>query len=676
MIFTENNWKFRDESGFENVEFKKDKFSFEINSSEAQYIESVFFPVEKPIIEMDLFLNAQEAKISIYFIELEGKKRRYVKRYRLHNGENKFIHALNTDSFLQILIRIETPKKDKVELELKKFEFKDNIPNELIEYVKNLPFLDKSLYLLTPASFTNSYHFKPRRDLEEFEINLPLDWDINPFHDNNWQFQLNALRLLDTELDKYFKTNDEKLLQRAIEVMLDWKRDLLEKRKFDFERKNIALFTWQDMATGLRAMKIALVFEMVIKNHYEKFKNFLPELLYLLILHIEALTKQEIGSGNHGIFQIHGLMLLLRLFPDDINKTEIWKRYAKRKMREKFFQQFFLDGIHSENSAAYHYLGVEVFEKILNKELYSGLKVVLEVLDKAKKNTAYMHFPNLEILTTGDTDYKIVKKRAEEEIKEGLTYFKESGYVYIYEKDSFFYLKSAFLNKGHAHADFFNILWYEFDKNILVDAGKYSYDKNNPFRKYCLSTRAHNTLLIDNRDFRVDRKFYFNAELEYQNLGFYHLRVKNYYRYFYTTHQRDIFYLPKKFLIVVDSAYGKKSQDLKQIFHFHQDLELEKKELVEVDVNGHILKIDSLSVDKSGEIQKNINFYKGLDGEIEGFRALEHNKIVDNFVYYNQTFAKDARLVSAFMFEKVDFSVDYEKIILNGKKILFEVENG
>ena len=549
-------------------------------------------------------------------------------------------------------------------------------------YIEKLKDLDAKYYLLVRFKINSSYNFRPRKDLKVQSINLPIDWDIDPYIDNNWMFQLHALRLLDNEILEYFSTKDPKVLGRIVEVILDWKRDIVDtKKNFDFDRENNNSFAWHDMATGLRSMKIAFVLEAIVKlEDTHSFKKYLDDFYMLVNLHIKALKIQKLASGNHAIFQVHGLMLLLRLFPGNFSDMKILKEQTEKKMLEIFYNQFFQEGIHKENSANYHSFILNTFEKILSKEIYPDSIEIFKILEKAKKNCAYMHFPNAETLLTGDSDYKVIKPRKEEEIKEGITHFKESGYTYVYEENdnpSVLYFDTAFLNRAHRHADFFNILLYEYGKNILVDAGKYSYVKDNPFRQYCSSTRAHNVLMINNEDYRLDRKYFFTSKLEKteKKENHYHLKTAHYYEYFVASHDRHIFYKPMEFLFVIDVLRSKDPKNYKQIFHLHQDLDIsEEGSFLESRITDDVvmyIKMKALEISEN-TIHEDIVSSKGNEGDIEGYRALGHNEVVDNYVIYNEIESHHVSLGSMFSFNK---KIDFDLVLIEDNTIKLVFDN-
>jgi len=193
--------------------------------------------------------------------------------------------------------------------------------------------------------------------------------------------------------------------------------------------------------------------------------------------------------------------------------------------------------------------------------------------------------------------------------------------------------------------------------NILVDAGKYSYVKENPFRKYCVSTRAHNTVLIDNEDYKLDRKYFFESRLvkHEKRDDHYYLQTHNHYDYWETTHQRHIYYKPETYLLVIDVLSAKEEKNFKQIFHLHQDLEVEVcgNSLCTVinDQTDMFIQMKSFDAERNRTVT-DIDYNKGIEGDIEGYRALGHNEVVENYVLVNQCDAVHVIQGSMFSFNK------------------------
>jgi hypothetical protein len=62
--------------------------------------------------------------------------------------------------------------------------------------------------------------------------------------------------------------------------------------------------------------------------------------------------------------------------------------------------------------------------------------------------------------------------------------------------DPYLFLEAGPYGRGHQHEDKLNIILHAHGKTILTEPGNYSYDSSD-WRRYVLSTRAHNTVLVD-----------------------------------------------------------------------------------------------------------------------------------------------------------------------------------
>ena len=148
--------------------------------------------------------------------------------------------------------------------------------------------------------------FKPRKDSKPYSLVIPIDWLSDPFNDRNWMYQLHAWRML----EPYFNRGRVEDLNYISEIINDW---------LSFEKKNSSKWLWYDMSTGLRALKISLY----LKICYEKrVDHQISDLDYLLHEHLMHLSNpKELNSGNHGLFQLHGLKSLAYILGSDAKKA-------------------------------------------------------------------------------------------------------------------------------------------------------------------------------------------------------------------------------------------------------------------------------------------------------------------------------------------------------------------
>jgi hypothetical protein len=78
--------------------------------------------------------------------------------------------------------------------------------------------------------------------------------------------------------------------------------------------------------------------------------------------------------------------------------------------------------------------------------------------------------------------------------REGNRLFKKAGIFVSKSNDFFFSLKSGFSSVIHKHCDENSIiLWYK-GRYLICDSGSYSYDFNDPVRKFVASTRGHSSI--------------------------------------------------------------------------------------------------------------------------------------------------------------------------------------
>ena len=144
-------------------------------------------------------------------------------------------------------------------------------------------------------------------DLPPQPFRLPFDWNADPLNDRNWMFQLHAWRMLDPHLNRLLaEPGHPRAFADILEVVADWHRGNVRNRP--------GPFTWYDMATGVRALKLALLGRIAERQDYV-FDD--PGLITDLVeRHIPELSRPEaLEWNNHGLFQLSGLMALLRQYP-------------------------------------------------------------------------------------------------------------------------------------------------------------------------------------------------------------------------------------------------------------------------------------------------------------------------------------------------------------------------
>ncbi|NKB78829.1 hypothetical protein HED49_06670 [Ochrobactrum daejeonense] len=170
--------------------------------------------------------------------------------------------------------------------------------------------------------------FHPRRDTPAWHYTLPLDWSANPYNDLNWQSQLHMWRIMDPLLTRYFKDGNLASLDYAAKIAVDW---------LHWHKSQEARFSWDDMGTGIRALKIAFLISMIDNGKLSS--DYRDEMLDLAREHATRLQVDKfINSGNHGLFQVFGLNLLCSVV--NIMECADGRRFAAEKFKWILSHQF------------------------------------------------------------------------------------------------------------------------------------------------------------------------------------------------------------------------------------------------------------------------------------------------------------------------------------------------
>ncbi len=459
--------------------------------------------------------------------------------------------------------------------------------------------------------------FKPRNDNIPYILTLPISWLEDPFNDRNWMFQLHAWRMLDA----YFKRSDHEDLNYIAQVINDW---------VSFEKKNKSKWLWYDMSTGLRALKITLY----LKSCYEKnISHKIDDLNYLLHEHFRHLSNPlELNTGNHGLFQLHGLKSLAYIvesFDSRSYNMSDMKNYANEKMSELIISQLGKYGVHTEDSPDYHFFAHKKITNILDSPWWSDLdKDILKTLELGNYAKSWLVSPDDRCVTIGDSTNGLRKELPDLErwphIKIGkYVGARIDGYAVVrsdssvaLKESSFLFFQGSFYSQAHKHCDDLSFILQEKGINLLIDSGKYGYQQDK-YRKYFLSTRAHNTIEIDGKSTSRNSKNSYGSAILGQPVyidGFWLIKAQVNHEVNQYIHERVIVYKPGKDLYVLDKLTNTSqfmSRNICQWWHFDINTDLIVSDDRIVAQNDKNIKIEITSSSSDGDVV--CNKYKGYE---------------------------------------------------------------
>jgi hypothetical protein len=398
-----------------------------------------------------------------------------------------------------------------------------------------------------------------RKDLPPHPFRLPFDWRSDPFGDRNWMFQLHAWRMLDPYLMRLLREPEHpRALGDVRDVIADWHRDNVAGAR--------GAFTWYDMSTGLRALKLAWLI-LILRERGQEFPE--PEMMDDLVdRHMAELARPAaLKPGNHGLFQLNGLMALARALPDHAQAGKA-RAYAVTRMTDLLDQQLGAHGIHTEDAPYYHFFAVNTISRILKAPWWkvSGMSATHDKLKRARVAGDWLTDPTGRCVPIGDSGAELLRETFDTlkrwphrrsgpnwgAVLDGYGVVRSAPNV-PQARSSMLFQTASFHPAGHKHADCLSFVWQEGGQDILIDSGKYGYEKNT-MRAYFRSARAHNTVEIDHEEFDRDASHAYGSGMrQVTPLGdAWLLDAEADRRHLEAVHRRCVIFRPGRFVLVAD----------------------------------------------------------------------------------------------------------------------------
>jgi hypothetical protein len=447
--------------------------------------------------------------------------------------------------------------------------------------------------------------------------NIKVIWEKNRHH------HLTIMALA------YFITKDEKYAREVVEQIIHWIQDnpfLIGVNWTHPLENGIRLISWVYCERFLRG-----------SVHYDVLFNKNSPFWLSVYQHQKFIIKTySIGSSanNHLIGEMAGLFISSTFWPY-FKKSNTWIKYSKKVLEKEIIRQSFPLGINREMAFGYQIFVYEflllsyleskecnnLFSEIFTEYLKKNAAVISEVTRinqgipnygdgdegmaiqlqdiKADRiswlleitNSLFpelnLHFKNVT-LPAAILRCSAINNNIPQDSKP--IAFKDAGIYILNRKIS--NLKISVLVKAgpfgygniaaHSHADSLSFTLNINGIPFLIDPGTFCYHTDLEFRKYFRSTKAHNTLCIDNLDqseqlgpflWGKKSKTYVNVLSESGNIvNAYHTGYKN----INIIHSREIELSDK--LIITDEIKGKGQHLLDFRFHLDPDVKIYREE--------------------------------------------------------------------------------------------------
>lgn len=366
-----------------------------------------------------------------------------------------------------------------------------------------------------------------------------IDWKANPFNNRSWQWRLHSLSFLPWLIADHHVRKNAGALDKGLSLILSWLSAWLA-----VEPEKACEFAWHDHGSALRAENmlqfLGYVFQEARPWADKNAKN-LDVCLNALCKHGEFLELDKFYNRhtNHGLEQSRVLMLL-----GTILERNDWLALGAKRIRGEFAYSFTSEGVHKENSPGYHAFVLNTFLSIFNAfpDIFAQFQAETESLaSRAVEFLAHAARPDGRLPLLGDTEHLLPRipmarhlqnnalehfifasTRGKEGLKPAETckIYPESGYAFCrntwdYDAEAknvmHLVIKGGSLGSFHYHHDEGTVLLYAFGEDWLIDSGMYSYNNDDPIRKYMRARNAHNIPVIKNAKYCEDQQARFSA---------------------------------------------------------------------------------------------------------------------------------------------------------------------
>lgn len=368
-------------------------------------------------------------------------------------------------------------------------------------------------------------------------VEYQVDWQQDPLKNRTWQWRWGTLSLLTYLIAYHAQTSDAAALEMGRNLIRDWSRNFQHTKPFD---AGLNEFVWHDHGTALRAEHILLFLAYIeCRGGNRTSLSEKGAMLRLLEKHADALAQETFYSRhtNHGLEQARVLLLLSKVGEALWRDAKSWRAVALDRLRSEFDFSYTPEGVHVENSPAYHIFVFKVFLSIFQQYGFEELGDLADaVVEKSRLILDYItHVLRPDGLTPiigdseklrptdsfrealGDTEeyqgFKYVHSRGRQGVRPVSLFrvYPVSGYAIYrdrwaeardYGNVVHAIFKGGPLSQYHRQEDEGHLVLYAYGEDWLIDAGMYNYNKNDPIRKYVRSREAHNVVVVDGAVYR------------------------------------------------------------------------------------------------------------------------------------------------------------------------------
>ena len=663
-----------------------------------------------------------------------------------------YLHSYHASLYSKINLNLSELKKVKNSLNNRNFQHADK---EFLSYQRKKP---KNFTIRYPEKGENVPELADKilngiyifNSHPPFHMPRDLVWET-PDLGESTQYQLHSLIFLTNLVETYKSSGNKEYFKECLRIILDWIKE-------NPSNEPPSKFSWGNHSTAERTLVFSYIWEEVRKTGKVDIQ-FMKSFLNSVYEHGKKLegypqfskVQQQFWypNHNHGLRQAMALLSLGVIFPEFKTSKE-WQKIGKERIEQWVKVNISQKGVHLESSPSYHFFILKSLYEIKKFCKAYNINLCKEFHYKLRKMFDFAAFiikPDLSLPMLGDTPKwnkeiiislrKDLKEEKGEEKSEELEHYlysssggrfgkppKKTGVLFPksrfaimrsgweqQETDSkdeiYSVLYAASYYRPHLQHDALNFILYSYGGDLIVDSGAYSYD-NSQNRRYCISTRAHNTVVVDSENQRVTNPKYkgmrrlINSWKLKKLLKFLHLTKLKYFIKEYVVppltllekatnynsckildwqtngqfdyvealnlsykgveHRRSILFIKPRYFIIIDNLISSSEHTYSLFFHLRPGLQISLDEYnVKTLNNNQWPNIEILPLEKVG---LGINIIKGINDPLQGWISYRYKKIIPNIAIEYQKRGKEVKFITILYPEKPNADTNINAQIL------------
>ncbi len=425
-----------------------------------------------------------------------------------------------------------------------------------------------------------------------------INWNTRPVPDNEWVWQLNRMSFWNAMAQAYWHTGDEKYAQEWCNQLVDW--------TIKNPNDNNHNYAWRSIEAGIRGHNWTTLFQYFLDS-----PHFTPEVMVAFLNscfdHADYLMTKYSTKSNWGLMEAEGMAFIAMSFPE-FNDSGKWLAEATRRLNNEIDIQVYPDGHQRELAMGYH-LGcidwflrsydlakmngkTDIFPTSYVQKVQKMCEVPLKLCHpdgtNAQFGDAWVGKPGQHLKKFQEwaarfdrNDFRYLATHGQEGTKPDSTAYAlpQSG---LYSMRSSWdsnaialILKCGPDGGGHCQPDNGTFELSAGERTLMPDGGSYIYSGDPENRKWFRQTSVHQTLTLKNENSKYAPSLLLWKPGKTDDI----LVVENQ-SYPDLKHRRSVFFVDKKYFVIVDEALGNATGKVDIHFQFapgkaifdHEDL--------------------------------------------------------------------------------------------------------